>query len=79
MDIGVSGLAVVEAEQDFRLSALHRGLLGEALSLLVNSRARALELAIEVCRRQGKAAPDVHDFHLPVIIELQRLFSGPPE
>ncbi|NIE55306.1 hypothetical protein F3J12_20945 [Burkholderia sp. Ax-1735] len=38
-------------------------------------RARALELCVEVNRRQGGATPDVHDFNLPTIIELQRRFG----
>lgn len=74
MDTEAFELAVVEAEQAFRLSALQKGLLWEALSLLIMTRTRALELAVEVCRRQGNAAPDVLDFHLPAIIELQRRF-----
>jgi hypothetical protein len=67
----------VGAEQDFQLSALQRGLMWEALSLLINARVRALELATEACRGQGNAAPNVYDFHLPAIIELQRQFSKP--
>ena len=47
-------------------------MLGEALRLLAETRARALELCAEVNRRQGGATPDVHDFNLPTIIELQR-------
>ncbi|HEX7913926.1 MAG TPA: hypothetical protein VF534_38430 [Paraburkholderia sp.] len=76
MDTEALELAVADAGQAFQLSALQRGLLWEALSLLIDMRARALELAIEVCRRQGNAAPDVHDFQLPAIIALQRQFSG---
>ncbi|WP_236072359.1 hypothetical protein [Paraburkholderia domus] len=76
MDTEAFELTVVEAEQAFRLSALQKDLLWEARSLLIITRARALELAVEVCRRQGNAAPDVLDFHLPAIIELQRQFSS---
>ena len=60
---------------DFRLTALERGLLGEALRLLAETRARALQLTAEFSRRQGVAAPDVHDFQLPTIVDLQRRFS----
>jgi len=60
---------------DVRLTALERGLLGEALRLLADTRARALQLTTEFSRRQGIAAPDVHDFQLPTIVDLQRRFS----
>lgn len=60
---------------DLRLTALERGLLGEALRLLADSRARALQLTTEFSRRQGIAVPDVHDFQLPTIVDLQRRFS----
>jgi hypothetical protein len=76
MDTEAFELTVVEAEQAFRLSALQRDLLWEALSLLIIARVRALELAVEICRRQGNAAPDVLDFNFPAIIELQRQFSS---
>ena len=58
------------------LSAQQRALLGEALSLLIETRARALDLTIEVCRRHGSAVPDVHDYNLPAIIDLQRRING---
>ncbi|TDY16975.1 hypothetical protein B0G81_8128 [Paraburkholderia sp. BL6665CI2N2] len=76
MDTEAFDLITVVGEQPFRLSALQKSLLWEALSLLIITRARALELAVEVCRRQGNAAPDVLDFHLPAIIELQRQFGS---
>jgi hypothetical protein len=47
-------------------------LLDEALSLLIDTHSRALDVAVQVCRRQGSAVPDVHDFQLPAIIDLQR-------
>ena len=67
--------AVGETGRDFNLSDLEKGLLGEALRLLAETRARALELCAEVSRRQGGAVPDVHDFNLPAIIDLQRRFG----
>ncbi|MDN7425100.1 hypothetical protein [Burkholderia sp. AU45388] len=80
METSMSEPAIGEAGHDGSLSELEKGLLGEALRLLAETRARALELCVEVSRRQGAAAPDVHDFNLPTIIELQRRFgtrSGP--
>jgi hypothetical protein len=76
MDTEAFDLTVAETEQAFRLSASQKSLLWEALSLLISMRARALELAVEVCHRQGNAAPDVLDFHLPALIELQRQFGS---
>ncbi|MEN2471766.1 hypothetical protein [Burkholderia sp. GS2Y] len=70
--------SVGEIGRDFHLSDLEKGLLGEALRLLAQTRARALELCAEVNRRQGGAAPDVHDFNLPAIIDLQRRFGTRP-
>ncbi|MCA8064186.1 hypothetical protein [Burkholderia sp. AU38729] len=67
--------ATGEAGRGDQLSELEKGLLGEALRLLAETRARALELCVEVNRRQGGATPDVHDFNLPTIIELQRRFG----
>lgn len=61
---------------NFPLTALERGVLAEALRLLADTRARALQLATEFSRRQGVAAPDVHDFQLPTIVDLQRRFSA---
>ncbi|MEM5314332.1 hypothetical protein [Paraburkholderia sp. JHI869] len=61
---------------DFPLTDLERGLLAEALHLLADTRARALQLATEFSRRQGVAAPDVHDFQLPTIVDLQRRFNA---
>ena len=58
------------------LTQLERGLLSEALRLLADTRARALELTTELSRRRGIAAPDVHDFQLPTIVDLQRRFCG---
>ncbi|WP_244136936.1 hypothetical protein [Burkholderia pyrrocinia] len=48
---------------------------GETLPRRAETRARALELCAEVSRRQGGAVPDVHDFNLPAIIDLQRRFG----
>lgn len=70
--------AVGETSRDFHLSDLEKGLLGEALRLLAETRARALELCAEVTRRQGGTVPDVHDFNLPAIIDLQRRFGTRP-
>ncbi|WP_198404830.1 hypothetical protein [Burkholderia ambifaria] len=64
------------------LSAQQQYLLDEALSLLIDMRSRALDIAAQVCRRQGSAVPDVHDFQLPAIIDLQRRLAGtcvPPD
>lgn len=58
------------------LTQLEQGLLREALRLLADTRARALELTTELSRRRGIAAPDVHDFQLPTIVDLQRRFCG---
>lgn len=63
------------ADGDLWLTALERELLGEALRLLADTRARALQLTTEFSRRQGIAAPNVHDFQLPTIVDLQRRFS----
>ncbi|MBR8178385.1 hypothetical protein [Burkholderia ambifaria] len=67
---------------ELRLSAQQQYLLDEALSLLIDMRSRALDIAAQVCRRQGGAVPDVHDFQLPAIIDLQRRVAGacvPPD
>ncbi|NTZ04971.1 hypothetical protein [Burkholderia metallica] len=80
METSMSEPVIGEIGHDDHLSDLEKGLLGEALRLLAETRARALELCVEVSRRQGVATPDVHDFNLPAIIELQRRFgarSGP--
>ncbi|KVQ46113.1 hypothetical protein WK03_15150 [Burkholderia cepacia] len=78
METPMSEPAIGEIGQDGSLSELEKGLLGEALRLLAETRARALELCVEVSRRQGGATPDVHDFNLPTIIELQRRFGTRP-
>ncbi len=71
-DAVVSPVMPDAEEGDFHLTALERGLLGEALRLLADTRARALQLTVEFSRRHGVAAPDVHDFQLPTIVDLQR-------
>ncbi|KVE10156.1 MULTISPECIES: hypothetical protein [Burkholderia] len=76
METSMSEPAIGETGHDGSLSELEKGLLDEALRLLAETRARALELCVEVSRRQGGAAPDVHDFNLPTIIELQRRFGS---
>lgn len=75
METSMSEPMIGATGRDDSLSELEKGLLGEALRLLAETRARALELCVEVSRRQGGAAPDVHDFNLPTIIELQRRFG----
>ncbi|AOJ27188.1 MULTISPECIES: hypothetical protein [Burkholderia] len=70
--------AAGDTGRDFPLSDLEQRLLGEALRMLAETRARALELCAEVNRRQGGAVPDVHDFNLPAIIDLQRRFGTRP-
>ncbi|KVL10015.1 hypothetical protein WS95_29760 [Burkholderia sp. MSMB1826] len=75
METRMSEPAIGETGHGGSLSELEKGLLDEALRLLAETRARALELCAEVSRRQGAAAPDVHDFNLPTIIELQRRFG----
>ncbi len=76
MDNAAFESVVEEVKQEFGLTALERRLLGEALVLLADTRTRALQLTTEFSRRQGRAAPDVHDFQLPAIIDLQRRFCG---
>src|SRR4051794_1514137 len=76
MDTQATELIPEASALALQLSAQQRALLGEALSLLIETRARALELTIEVCRRHGSAVPDVHDYDLPAIIDLQRRISG---
>ncbi|MBY4767602.1 hypothetical protein [Burkholderia ambifaria] len=61
---------------ELRLSAQQQYLLDEALSLLIDMRSRALDIAAQVCRRQGGAVPDVHDVQLPAIIDLQRRLAA---
>ncbi|KGC06911.1 MULTISPECIES: hypothetical protein [Burkholderia] len=75
METRMSEPGIGEPGHGGSLSELEKGLLDEALRLLAETRARALELCVEVSRRQGAAAPDVHDFNLPTIIELQRRFG----
>ncbi|WP_321574907.1 hypothetical protein [Paraburkholderia franconis] len=64
---------------EIHLSVQQRRLLDEALSLLIDARSRALEIAVQVSRRQGATAPDVYAFELPEIIELQRRIDGKRE
>ena len=70
METSMSEPMIGATGRDDSLSELEKGLLGEALRLLAETRARALELCVEVSRRQGG-----HDFNLPTIIELQRRFG----
>jgi|GEM_PF-2810752 len=65
-----------EVKQEFPLSSLEKLLVREALLLLLDTRTRALELTAEMCRRQHFAVPDVHDFQLPVTLDLLRRFGG---
>ncbi|WP_342612367.1 hypothetical protein [Burkholderia ambifaria] len=72
MDMNPPESAPRDRTSELRLSAQQQDLLDEALSLLIDVRSRALDIAAQVCRRQGGAVPDVHDFQLPAIIDLQR-------
>ncbi|MEK6290175.1 MAG: hypothetical protein V4793_02115 [Paraburkholderia tropica] len=76
IESAASGLSSDDAGHPFRLSSLETSLVQEALRLLVDTRTRALELTTEMCRRQRCAVPDVHDFHLPVTLDLLRRFGG---
>ena len=74
--------APYDSNHELRLSTPQLALLEEALSLLLDVRSRALDIAAQVCRRQGSALPDVHDFQLPAVIDLQRRLAGarvPPD
>lgn len=66
-EVGSEGI-----DEAFLLTPLERQLLGEALLLLAHTRSRALQLATEFNKRRRLAGPDVRDFELPVIIDLQR-------
>ncbi|WP_175761933.1 hypothetical protein [Burkholderia ambifaria] len=82
MDMNPPESAPRDRTSELRLSAQQQYLLDEALSLLIDVRSRALDIAAQVCRRQGSAVPDVHDFQLPAIIDLQRRLaaaSAPPD
>ncbi|MBR8333093.1 hypothetical protein KDW69_15720 [Burkholderia ambifaria] len=72
MDMNPPESAPRDRTSELRLSAQQHDLLDEALSLLIDARSRALNIAAQVCRRQGGVVPDVHDFQLPAIIDLQR-------
>ncbi|EMN1927597.1 hypothetical protein RVV18_001984 [Burkholderia ambifaria] len=72
MDMNPPESAPRDRTSELRLSAQQQDLLDEALSLLIDMRSHALDIAAQVCRRQGSAVPDVHDFQLPAIIDLQR-------
>ncbi|MDP9583045.1 UNVERIFIED_ORG: hypothetical protein J2791_002336 [Burkholderia contaminans] len=76
MDMNPPESAPRDRTSELRLSAQQQDLLDEALSLLIDVRSRALDIAAQVCRRQGGAVPDVHDFQLPAIIDLQRRLAG---
>ncbi|WP_211080330.1 hypothetical protein [Burkholderia sp. Tr-862] len=76
MDMTPPESAPRDRTNELRLSAQQQYLLDEALSLLIDVRSRALDIAAQVCRRQGSAVPDVHDFQLPAIIDLQRRLAG---
>ncbi|WP_175729787.1 hypothetical protein [Burkholderia ambifaria] len=76
MDMNPPESAPRDRTSELRLSAQQHALLDEALSLLIDVRSRALDIAAQVCRRQGGAVPDVHDFQLPAIIDLQRRFAA---
>ncbi|PRX32845.1 hypothetical protein B0G75_10371 [Paraburkholderia sp. BL18I3N2] len=79
MDTNAPESTPQDGVKEFRLSAQQRCLLDEALALLIDTRSRALDVAVQVCRRRGSAVPDVHDFQLPAIIELQRRLEGTRE
>ncbi|WP_175735742.1 hypothetical protein [Burkholderia ambifaria] len=82
MDMNPPESAPRDRTSELRLSAQQQDLLDEALSLLIDMRSHALDIAAQVCRRQGSAVPDVHDFQLPAIIDLQRRLAGacaPPD
>ena len=76
MDMNPPESAPRDRTSELRLSAQQQDLLDEALSLLIDMRSHALDIAAQVCRRQGSAVPDVHDFQLPAIIDLQRRVAG---
>ncbi|WDR88750.1 hypothetical protein [Burkholderia ambifaria] len=82
MDMNPPESAPRDRTSELRLSAQQQDLLDEALSLLIDVRSHALDIAAQVCRRQGGAVPDVHDFQLPAIIDLQRRLAAacaPPD
>ncbi|WP_175674601.1 hypothetical protein [Burkholderia ambifaria] len=82
MDMNPPESAPRDRTSELRLSAQQQDLLDEALSLLIDMRSHALDIAAQVCRRQGSAVPDVHDFQLPAIIDLQRRLAAacaPPD
>ncbi|WP_334041362.1 hypothetical protein [Burkholderia ambifaria] len=76
MDMNPPESAPRDRTSELRLSAQQQDLLDEALSLLIDMRSHALDIAAQVCRRQGSAVPDVHDFQLPAIIDLQRRLAA---
>ncbi|PRY04094.1 hypothetical protein [Paraburkholderia sp. BL25I1N1] len=50
-------------------------LLVEALSSLLRERSSALQIAAEVAKKRGLAAPNVWDFGLPDILRLRRVWE----
>jgi hypothetical protein len=65
MDTNAPKATPQDGVKDFRLSASQRRLLDEALALLIDTRSRALDVAVQVSRRRGSASPMCTTFNYP--------------